>query len=704
VGSLTDGDFRRWLVDTSEPSLLAPSGDVANRDCRWLAKEQLGVSYGEVFAAGIEAVPVLDEQGHVIAIAHPRTRDFVLGDNLIADGSPSFLIAEIGINHNGNLDTALHLMDAALDAGANCAKLQLRDVETLYRTDTSGDGEDLGAQYTLELIKETQLSIEDTLRALDHARNIGLVPLCTPWDVKSAEVLDEYGIPAFKVASADLTNHPLLEFLSQTGRPLLVSTGMSTEEEIGESVAVLQQGLSNYALLQCSSAYPAPYKDLNLAYMSRLEELGDCHVGYSGHERGHHVAVAAVALGAKIIEKHITLDRSARGNDHRVSLEPDQFKHMVNQVRDVEMAIGTAKPRRVTQGESLNRLALSKSLVAASNLPAGHVIERGDVAVKSPGRGLQPNSLGSLIGATLQRPVEMGDFFFPSDLQDSIGTAREYSFGRPWGLPVRFHDWRELAEKSNPDFLEFHLSYRDLELDFAESLDEEMLFGLVVHSPDLFANDLILDLAALEADIFERSVAELQRVIDLTRELTPRFRLDAPPIVVASLGGSSLEAPVSSHLKHAMYEQVIRALGILDLSDVQLIAQTLPPFPWYLGGQRHCNLFVDPDELVDFSQSSGIKLCFDVAHTKLATNHERASFIEAAAKILPHSTHLHLVDAGGSDNEGLQILEGEIDWQVLTRQIVDLAPSASFIPEIWQGHVDGGRGFWIALDRLEGLL
>ena len=704
LGSLTDGDFRRWLVDSREPSLNALSSEVANKECRSISREDLESVSDDIFVDGIDLVPVLDEHEHVTAVAHPRARDFLVGETLIADSSPSFVVAEIGINHNGSVDTARRLVDAAVSAGANCAKLQLRDVAELYRSDLNGHGEDLGAEYTLELIEETQLSVDETLQVLDYVREVGLVPLCTPWDIQSATILDDYDIPAFKVASADLTNHPLLEMLSSSGRPLVISTGMSTEEEIRESVSILQQGLSSYALLQCNSAYPAPYKDINLAYMARLREIGDCHVGYSGHERGHHIAAAAVALGARIVEKHITLDRSSRGNDHRVSLEPAQFKNMVGEIRDVEEAIGTVKPRNVTQGESLNRLALGKSLTAASNLQPGHVLGEDDISVKSPGRGLQPNYLGRLIGTTLRRSVKEGDFFYQSDLDKSDALARPFSFRRPWGLPVRFHDWRELAHQSNPDFLEFHLSYRDLEFDFASTLDAEMPYGLVVHSPDLFANDLILDLASQDDQTFEKSVAELQRVIDLTRVLAPRFRLPSPPLVVASLGGSSLEAPVRVEEKQVMYERVFSALSLLDFTGVQLVAQTLPPFPWYLGGQRHCNLFVDPDELVEFSRSTGIKLCFDVAHTKLATSHRQLSFAEAAEKILPYSAHLHLVDAGGLDNEGLQIFAGDIDWRQLTRQIDRLAPSISFIPEIWQGHVDGGRDFWIALDRLEGLL
>jgi N-acetylneuraminate synthase len=704
VGSLTDGDFRRWLASTNAHSLRAPVAAAANRDCTWLPESSTWSDQADIFIDGVEVVPLLDKNRHVVGIAQLRTRDFLIADREIARAAPAFLIAEIGINHNGSLDCARRLVDVAVEAGVDCVKFQLRDMEATYRSDTGVAGEDLGAQYTIDLIRETALSVDDTLQALDYARDQGVVPLCTPWDMKSAAILDDYGVPAFKIASADLTNHPLVEALAGSGKPLIVSTGMSTEKEISETIGVLQEGVGSFALLQCSSSYPAPFKDLNLHYMRRLSTMGDCHVGYSGHERGHHVAVAAVALGARIVEKHITLDRAARGNDHRVSLEPAEFRQMVSEIRDIEAALGEERPRQISQGESLNRLSLGKSLVAARDMAVGETVQLHDVVIRSPGRGLQPNSLHRLIGVRLLRPVGAGDFFYHSDVDATRNAARNYAFSRDWGLPVRFHDWRDLAAKSNPDFLEFHLSYRDLEVEIDAALDESMSYGLVVHSPDLLRGDMILDLASDDDDIRGKSIAELQRVVDLTRNMRPRFNMDKDPLVVASLGGSTLDSPVPAGSKEEMYARVAASLSQLDLDGVNLLAQTLPPYPWYLGGQRHCNLFVDPVETVQFAADTGIELCFDVAHTKLATNHARTSFSEAAAILLPHTAHLHLVDAAGIDDEGLQILDGEVDWKLLASQMADLAPQASFIPEIWQGHVAGGQGFWVALDRLERLL
>ena len=489
VGIITDGDFRRWLLENPGASLSTPAGSVANRN---LTSAPFGSGTDVIeplFSASITSVPLVDERGRLVAVARPRTRGFWMDSTTIGDDSPSFIVAEIGINHNGSLETAKRLIESSANAGADSAKFQMRDMSSLYRNaGASSDhrDEDLGPQYTLDLLDRFALKTDEMIEAFDYCRSVGLIPLCTPWDLASAEVLDDYGIPGFKVASADLTNHDLLTFLAETARPIIMSTGMSTEEEIVESTGILKSAGAPFALLHCNSTYPAPFKDINLRYLNRLAELGDCVVGYSGHERGHHIAVAAVGMGAKIIEKHVTLDRTWEGNDHKVSLEPQEFVTMVQEIRQLEEALGTDVTRKITQGELMNRVNLAKSIVAKVEIVEGDQITEAMLDVRSPGRGLQPNRRSDLVGRWARRSFASGDFFFPSDLDDSAVIARNYSFSRRWGLPVRYHDYEELAARSNPDFIEFHMSYRDLDLDVDEMVPNPMDLGLVVHSPDLF--------------------------------------------------------------------------------------------------------------------------------------------------------------------------------------------------------------------------
>ncbi|GAA1345179.1 N-acetylneuraminate synthase family protein [Kocuria palustris] len=705
LGSLTDGDFRRWIVAHPEADLEVAVQQVANPHPATVGPEATEEQMRAALPAGASHLPVLDERGRITAIAIDRPAELRIGDRRIDESSPAYVIAEIGNNHQGSVDQARRLVDLAAEAGADAVKFQLRDMDTLYRqSGSTSAGEDLGAQYTLDLLAKYSLPAEQLFRAFDHAREHGIQVLCTPWDEASVTALADYGLPALKIASADLTNHGLLRAAGSHGLPLILSTGMSREAEIRESAAVVRSLGVPFAMLHCQSTYPAPYKDVNLAYMDRLAEITAVPVGYSGHERGWHVPLAAVARGAKIIEKHFTTDRELEGSDHRVSLLPDEFRQMMSQIRDIEQAMGTAQERTVSTGEAMNRTNLAKSLVAAGPICAGQRLGQGDIEVRSPGRGLQPDRLSQLVGRTAHRDMGAGDFFFEGDLLDAPARGRDYSFRRPWGLPVRYHDALSLLESTHPDFLEFHFSYKDLEIDIDQALPQRLPMGFTTHLPDLFAGDFLVDLSSRDPEHWERSIAEVQRTIDVTRALRARFTQDQDPIMVVTMGGFTSDGHLSAERRADKYQRIADALKRLDSSGVRIAAQTLPPFPWLMGGQQFHNLFLDPQDTADFARSTGTDLCLDISHTRLAATFLGISFAEAVETLAPLSSHLHLVDGTGVDGEGVQVGEGDVDWPVLAEQLDRLAPGVSFIPEIWQGHVDGGAGFWTALERLEPLL
>ena len=573
--------------------------------------------------------------------------------------------------------------------------------------DGSAAGENLGTQYVLDLLARYKLPPDDLFRCFDHARARGLTPLCTPWDEPSLARLDRYGLPAFKIASADFTNHELIKAAAATGKPLICSTGMTTEQEIRQTSELLQRLGAAYVLLHCNSTYPAPVRDVNLAYLQRLQQLGQCTVGYSGHERDVFVAVAAVAMGARVIEKHFTFDRSMEGSDHRISLLPQEFARMVEGIGQVEEALGTDSPRRLSQGEMMNRVTLAKSVFATAEIPQGTVIEEGMLEVRSPGRGLQPNRKNELIGRRLARTVQAGTPFFASDLAESParsqpGKRRSYRFNRPWGVPVRHHDCASLLQQCAPDFLEFHLSYRDLELDDAAFFPQGPLpLGLVVHAPELFAGDHLLDLTSPDEAYRQRSLEEMRRVVEKTRALRRFFAVDGPTGIVTNVGGYSLDRPFTPQEREQRREILARSLAQVDTTDVAIWPQTMPPYPWHFGGQRFHNMFVEATEIDALCRELRLGLCLDVSHSKLACTFQKKSFDEFVQAIGPHVRHLHMADAAGVDGEGLQVGEGEVDFSSLFRILDKVAPGAGFIPEIWQGHENQGEGFWVALDRLQ---
>ncbi|MCD1599744.1 N-acetylneuraminate synthase family protein [Rheinheimera aquimaris] len=703
-GILTDGDVRRWLLKTASFDLTMPVAEAINANFISAYEDSPADEIERLFSSQIKYIPLLDKQERLVGIASYKLQNIEIADFVISDESKVFVIAEIGNNHNGSIAIAKKLVDEAIRAGADCAKFQLRHMETVYRKNKQkAEGEDLGAEYTLDLLGKFQLSNQEMFEVFDYCKQSGIIPLCTPWDAVSLQALESYGMSAYKVASADLTNHDLLELLAKTGKPLLCSTGMSTESEIKDSIELLKRYGSPFILLHCNSTYPAPFKDVNLKYMARLAELSlNGFVGYSGHERGGAVAISAVALGAKVIEKHFTLDRSMEGNDHRVSLLPDEFKQMVEGIRETEQALGHAETRKITQGEMMNREVLGKSLVSKRAIVSGEIIAENDIEVRSPGKGLAPYHKKLLIGKTALRDIDMGGFFYPTDLSTGVKTSRNYHFRRPFGIPVRYHDISSMLPKSNFDLVEFHLSYKDLEIK-PESLllSEGYDLDFVVHSPELFSGDHIMDLCSTDESYRKRSIVELQRVVDTTRNLKAYFHRSTNPLVIINAGGFTLDRFMPLVERKKKYALIIDALKQIDSNGVEIIPQTMPPYPWHFGGQRFHNLFLSADEIVAFCKDYGGRVCLDVSHSKLACNLEKTSFSHFIQQVAPYTAHLHIVDAYGVDGEGLQINDGEIDFEELAALLGELAPKASFIPEIWQGHKNNGEGFWVALELLE---
>lgn len=649
------------------------------------------------------AIRLTDVTTRMLMTSPKQPASIRIGSRLLGEGEPCYVIAEVGNNHNGDFDRAIALVDAAVAAGADCAKFQMRKLDEVYRASSlSGKDDDLAVEYTLDLLRRFELPTDQQKKIADYCASKGIDYLCTPWDAKSVAVLEGFGVQAYKVASADLTNLPLLARLAATGKTLIVSTGMSTTEEIRTAASFLDERNADYVLLHCQSTYPAALHNIHLRFMETLREIHPI-VGYSGHERGIAVSTAAVALGAVVVERHITLDREMEGPDHAASLEPGEFKALVSGIREVEAARGKKLAERaLSQGELINRENLAKSLVAARDLSVGTVISESDIAVKSPGQGLSPLKMPALLGRKLTRKMAADDYFFQSDLDDGAAKARRYRFDRPWGVPVRYHDTARFLEICEPDIIEFHLSYSDMERDPAAYLSGTYDLGFVVHAPELFAGSKLMDLATPDEALRRYSLEQTQAVIDITRGLKKFFPRTKRPPIVANIGGFTMDAPLLPDEKAERYRIFAQSLTELDMEGVELTPQTMAPFPWHFGGQRHQNIFIFPDESAAFCAAHSLRMCVDISHTKLAANHFGFDFAEGLAKLGPHTAHLHFGDAKGLDGEGLQIGEGEIDFDEIGRVLRQHAPAASFIPEIWQGHKNMGEGFWTALERLEG--
>ena len=629
--------------------------------------------------------------------------NFNIGNFEIGSGR-TFLIAEIGNNHNGDIDRAINMIDRAKSVGADCVKFQMRQLDQVYRERSlKKSGDDLGTEYVIDLLKRFELSVEQHKMLFDYCVQNNILYLCTAWDKQSVKFLENFGVLAYKVASADLTNLPLLNVLSQTQKPLILSTGMSSEEEIKITTNYLNKLGVAFALLHCNSTYPAPLHDINLKWINSMKNIHPL-IGYSGHERGINVSLGAASLEACIIERHFTLDRNMEGPDHAASLTQEEFSLMVNGIREIEQALGQGTSRYVSQGEMINRENLGKSLVASKPIKKGTLIKPEHIKVRSPGQGLSPHHYEKLLGRNLNHNMESEDFFFPSDLNDNVITPREYSFSRSWGIPVRYHDFREYESRIKPDLWEFHLSYSDMNLNPNDFLDGPYDQGFVVHAPELFEGSHLMDLASPSNEYRQKSIKETQRVIDITRKLKKFFPSTSNPLIVANIGGFTMDKPIPINDVTDYYKRFAESVSNLDDDGVELIPQTMAPFPWHFGGQRYQNIFVRIDEIVEWCKKLNLRMCFDVSHSYLTCNHLNIDFYKFAELVGPFSAHLHLGDALGLNGEGLQIGDGDIDFVRLASILKATCPNASFIPEIWQGHKNRGEGFWKALEDLENLI
>jgi N,N'-diacetyllegionaminate synthase len=324
-------------------------------------------------------------------------------------GMSIYIIAEVGVNHNGSLATAKELAEAAKEAGADCVKFQTFKAEKLvsrsarkaaYQEGTTGEG------TQADMLKQLELSYDAFRELKAHCDRIGIQFLSTPFDPDSIAFLDTMDMPFWKVPSGEVTNAPYLAAIGKTGKPVVLSTGMCTLEEVGAAIRVLREnGSGEIRLLQCNTEYPTPFEDVNLRAMQTMREEFGLETGYSDHTRGIEAPIAAAALGAGIIEKHFTLDRNMEGPDHKASLEPGELAAMVQAIRHIELALGTGV-KTPSPSEQKNIAAARKSLVAARAIRQGETLTAENLAVKRPGTGISPMRWDEVIGTKAVRDFE----------------------------------------------------------------------------------------------------------------------------------------------------------------------------------------------------------------------------------------------------------------------------------------------------------
>lgn len=611
----------------------------------------------------------------------------------VGDGAPVLVIAEIGLNFNGSFETAMRLVDAAAEAGADVIKFQKRTMKETYREDVLADPNksEQAFQYLLPILAENDLTLQQFRTIKARVEELGKFFLCTPWDDASVDFLEELGVEAYKVASSDMSNWLLLEKIAKTGKPMLVSTAMHTQEEMDKTAAFLTSLGVPYLLNHCVGAYPCPYEDLNVRYLAEMTKRYQVPIGYSSNERGFYPTLAAVAFGACAVERHITFDRMQEGPDHAGSLEPKEFGEMVRAIRVVELSLGRPKKLR-SYIETMNRKVLGKSLVAANDITPGTIVTREMLRSKGPAKGLAPYRFQELLGRKIQRTIPRDGYFDVTDLGEEPYHFVRPEYKTPWALKTRFSEI-DFAEQFAPPIFEFHLSDKDVEQPFMPKKTYSQ--QLYVHAPDYMGRRL-KDLSAEDDDQWEASIAFCQKMIDKIRRLTPSF--SGTPHIIIHVGGMFQDPRPRNTEK--LYERATAAFRRLSYDGVVLLPENMPPYGWYFSGEWYNHAFLEAQELVDFAKQFNLKVCFDTAHARLAMNVLRGDYRAYVETIAPHTAYVQVSDASGFRNEAVQVGEGEIDFaEVFT--ILNKYPGWTWCPEIWEGHLDGYRGFLDALHLLK---
>lgn len=318
----------------------------------------------------------------------------------------TLIIAEAGVNHNGSLEIAKQLVDAAKKSGADIVKFQTAKIDSLvsrfadmaeYQKNNIGR-----VEPQKEMLRRLLLKFEDFSKLAQYCKAKDIQFLSTPFDLESIEFLNDL-VPFWKIPSGEITNYPYLIKIARTHKPLVVSTGMCELSEIDDAMNLLRQNeAGKITLLHCNTQYPTPYEDVNLKAMETLRERYGVEVGYSDHTKGIEVPIAAVAMGATVIEKHFTLDRTMEGPDHKASLEPSELKAMVGSIRNIEKAIGSGS-KRPTASEMGNRAVARKSIVAKKNIKQGEILTEENLTTKRPGSGISPMRWNKVIGTAAIR-------------------------------------------------------------------------------------------------------------------------------------------------------------------------------------------------------------------------------------------------------------------------------------------------------------
>ena len=598
-----------------------------------------------------------------------------------------YIIAEIGINHFGSKDIAIELIKSASVSNVDAIKFQYRNLTNAY----SSTAQEIGDEMLRDEIISNYLEPSEIINLKNLAKDNNLDVGISFFDLEDLKDFSEqiYEFDFFKIPSAELNNYPLHDALIETGKHIYISTGCHYESEINDAFKRLPE--HGWTPLHCTSNYPTAIQNTRLGYINHLKEKWSRGVGYSSHDENWEICLFAMSMGVTVIERHITLDKSADGLDHTTSSTPNEFKKLSKFASHMKSINSGDSVRVPNQGELLNRQNLGRSYYLKNNITKGSKIKLEDLEYRSPHIGLGSREIHDYLGKPLVLDCVAGTVLSKSLFNDKVikleEKVLEFSRANKIALPIRLHDYQAFVSQFPIQAYEFHFSYKEVLTDIDTTLFSNSN-AYSIHLPDYINPTKLMD--PFSKDVEQNSLSHkiIERTVNIAEKLQDLTGNEVPIVGSFSIVHEDLES---------FYHEYGELINKVAKRDVLIMLQWLPPIAWYFGGSVKLDVMnnVKDAELI---QKYDIPICMDVCHLFMGREYYEFSEVNLIDRLKANTKHIHIADSIGIDGEGIQIGEGNPKNIDVFKKVLNY--ECLKVIEVWQGHLDRGAGFHGALNNL----